>query len=291
MVSVRSSSVLVPMAVLAVLPTGCVIDRSPLGGGSEADAFVGTDAFSPIDADLDAHREDAWSDLDAYRDDAFTLDDAGMDAFSPDAFSPDAFSPDAFSIDAFVPGADAYTFSDLVAWYPFDTINDATGKGHTLEASNVMFVERYASFMDESRLETPDAADLDEVRAISFWVSRGDDRRNMALVCRPDTYVVRIDDMNRVVCTMYGSSLIASSPIPRDAWVHVACVVDGSNVVLYVDGSAVGRSMGTPRPGSEPLRLGNGCRADEHRGSMSDVRLYNRTLTGEDISALFARRP
>lgn len=285
------------------------------------DAFVDIDAFEPIDVGLDApppidafSREDAFSPIDAGTDafsppDAFRVPDAfspvdafaGMDAFEPpDAFvAPDAFvPPDAFVVDAYVvPDAfvppDAYSFSDLVAWYPFNGTTDASGHGHTLTATMVTFANPLATFVNNSRLNTPDAADLDEIVTVAFWARRTENR-GMALACRMGSFALTTRNTGEMQCQMFGSAVLQSAVIPLDTWSHVACVYDGGpsggTVTLFVDGSPVSSGTGTIVAGNQPLRIGEGC-DDELRGDMTDVRFYRRALSSLEVSDLAARRP
>jgi hypothetical protein len=93
------------LGLLALTSSGCLIDRSDIGG---SDAGAGDlDAYldPAIDASLDAARPpdanlDAWLDpsLDAWAPDAFV---PPPDAWAPDAFGADAWAPDAWGPDAF----------------------------------------------------------------------------------------------------------------------------------------------------------------------------------------------
>jgi hypothetical protein len=70
-------------------------------------------------------------------------------------------------------------------------------------------------------------------------------------------------------------------------WRHVAAVKQGSTLRLYVDGQPVAESAQFD-PGAfdlttdEPLLIGAGA-GDYFHGSLSDVRLYRRALSQEEI--------
>ena len=71
-------------------------------------------------------------------------------------------------------------------------------------------------------------------------------------------------------------------------WYHVAAVVRGSNVSLYINGKldASGkRSIAAPTT-TEPLTFGYGGWNDHYPGILDDVRIYNRALTAEEIAKL-----
>lgn len=82
-----SQALLTASCVLALGASGCLIDRSALGGGASGEDTGPTDR--------DASRPDAYVD---------PATDADLDAFEPDAYADDAFSVDA-SADAFAADA------------------------------------------------------------------------------------------------------------------------------------------------------------------------------------------
>lgn len=72
---------------------------------------------------------------------------------------------------------------------------------------------------------------------------------------------------------------------------HVAQVVDGTTILVYIDGvlSTSGSISGTKVAGSGSVRLAARAGAATHvTGSMNQVRLYNRALDADDIAALYA---
>lgn len=74
-------------------------------------------------------------------------------------------------------------------------------------------------------------------------------------------------------------------------WHHIAAVRDGDRLRLYLDGREVARST-TFEAGDydlstdEPLEIGRGGH-DYFRGSLSDLRLYRRALTAEEVVRLY----
>jgi hypothetical protein len=76
-------------------------------------------------------------------------------------------------------------------------------------------------------------------------------------------------------------------------WRHLAAVREGGRLSLYVDGTRVASSSSsnaTPLDltNREPLRIGFGAH-NHFRGSLSDLRLYDRAVSIGEIAAL-ARR-
>jgi hypothetical protein len=76
-------------------------------------------------------------------------------------------------------------------------------------------------------------------------------------------------------------------------WRHLAAVRQGDRLKLYVDGKLEATSTAMERDTFDvstdvPLRIGSGTH-DHFNGRLSDLRLYGRALSAEEVAAL-ARR-
>ena len=84
-------------------------------------------------------------------------------------------------------------------------------------------------------------------------------------------------------------SVRGTSPVPLHAWTHVATTYDGVMQRIYVNGVLVASraQTGTIAVSNNALRIGgNNSWADEFfNGLIDDVRVYNRALTGAQITA------
>lgn len=96
----------------------------------------------------------------------------------------------------------------------------------------------------------------------------------------------------------YSSTASGTSP-PTGAWHHLASVVDGSNVTLYVDGISQGATAYSGSINSSPTNAfeigrykGSGTASDRHclDGKMDDIRTYGRALTQAEITHLASQR-
>ncbi|MBN8610384.1 MAG: LamG domain-containing protein [Deltaproteobacteria bacterium] len=253
---------------LAMLASGCLVDRRPLGGEVEVDAAAS------VDAAIDAN--------------GGTL---GRDAFvlSPDALAPidAAQPPDAFAID---PG--------LVAWWPFasdDPTKDATGLGHTLTSVGVAFEGNVAMLDGGDQLHTPDAPDLDEIVTIAAWV-RPLERRGhrMGVLDRDGIWGIFVQASGEPTCILHGNASLAGPSLPLDQWAHLACTYDGGTVRFSVNGSVIGASVGGAIvDNASRIQIGQNCcdGGDELRGHLSDVRLYRRALGDEELARIAASPP
>ena len=96
-------------------------------------------------------------------------------------------------------------------------------------------------------------------------------------------------DGDMVVCTNGGSCPWESSPIPLNAWSHVALVFDSGALDMYIDGSPSGSfSTGdtTIGSGSDHTRFGAAQYVDWNNfdGSIRDVRVWNTARTPAELS-------
>jgi outer membrane protein assembly factor BamB len=91
--------------------------------------------------------------------------------------------------------------------------------------------------------------------------------------------------------------LAAAQPFATNQWYHVAGTYDGAELRIYVNGalSASSREQSGPlfHPDTAPLTVGSYQDDDERyplTGALSEVRLYRRTLTPDEIRAHFTAR-
>jgi hypothetical protein len=84
-------------------------------------------------------------------------------------------------------------------------------------------------------------------------------------------------------------SIRGTAPLPLRAWTHLATSYDGTTERLYVNGAVVASraQTGSIAVSNGALRIGgNNSWADEFfKGLLDDVRVYNRALTGPQITA------
>ena len=93
-------------------------------------------------------------------------------------------------------------------------------------------------------------------------------------------------------CGIYtGESLVellAGTALPLNTWTHVAMTCNGTTMSLYRNGTLVG-TLAQPGPtavSTDPLRIGGNSVWDEFfQGRIDEVRIYNRALTVNEISA------
>jgi len=285
-----SSSARHSAALLALLSTtfgGCIIERGTLTGDGE-DAFSTVDAFSPIDA-----ARDAWIAEDVPRDVQGVPDDVPGDT-SSDVGTDARIVP---------PG-------DLIAHWEFESsatfLTDSTGNNHTLTilGSVAMGARSHSNeleFRGSPGLSTPNAADLDEVTAVSFWaLPTPAPEVNVAypILSSAGRLSVRYDATEasewRYRCTV-GTTTVASSRALAD-WAHIACVVRGATLEIYVNGAMAASSSTSPPAGSDASYFLGAAEDGTSspfvaNGRMDDVRLWRVAPSGDQIGSLAMTRP
>jgi hypothetical protein len=198
--------------------------------------------------------------------------------------------------------------SDLVARWSFDegsgnVAGDSSGNGHTAtlrgDASwgggkNGRAVEchgkdGFALVADASDLRLP--GDL----TISLWVKPVASRELSRLFGKGDeNYGLWLTPESRVVFRQFDASgrtvvlVHARRPLQEGRWAHVAVVVEGDKVSLFIGGThdASGTRRGTPSVSPAPLTFGFAGHDGYASAMLDEVRLYGRALSGDQLGAL-----
>jgi hypothetical protein len=109
-------------------------------------------------------------------------------------------------------------------------------------------------------------------------------------------------DQNGFACVMGsnvagnpgGSYIIVSYKPPLNNWYHIVCTADGIDLIMYVNGEEIGRKpisdLTYPRSSNTaPLVFGRRCVgcSPSFDGIIDEIRIYSRSLTEEEIKALY----
>ncbi len=99
-------------------------------------------------------------------------------------------------------------------------------------------------------------------------------------------------DTNRPNFAINGASqgyeVRGTSQLPLNTWTHVASTYDGTTLRFFVNGTQVAfaSAAGAMATSNDPLRIGGNSMWGEYfKGSIDEVRLYNRALSGSEITA------
>lgn len=90
--------------------------------------------------------------------------------------------------------------------------------------------------------------------------------------------------------------VVTKTPLPKDEWSHVFATYDGSGkasgVKLYVNGTAVptetvNDNLSDTIANAVPLTLGSRSSSAPLDGSLADVRIYDRSLSAEEVASVY----
>lgn len=210
------------------------------------------------------------------------------------------------------PGCSEIPLSNgLKAWYKMDGgTTDSSGNGNDAVNNGASLTTDYRngancaySFNGSSNYMTvPNAyAPTNNILTISAWVKRFQTISNGSIIGNYNSannvggYTVSIGASpcsgNQVKVTKFGIVDICIGSFPADTnWHSLIVVWSGSGVVDYVDGVSNGSSANTSNfnASTGPTEIGNlgGSGITYWKGSIDDVRIYNRALTSSEIAQL-----
>jgi hypothetical protein len=198
----------------------------------------------------------------------------------------------------------------LVAGYAFSggtgtTVADASGGGNTGTLTGATWTAGKfgsgLSFSGSGAVTVPDAASLDLTTGLTLmgWVYP---------TARPAgawMTVVLKEQPGELVYGLYATSdtgppegcvnpsttrcARAGAPLPLNTWTHLAVTYDNATLRLYVNGAQVAsRALSGRLPISAgPLKIGgNSVWGEYFRGTIDEVRVYNRALSAVEIATL-----
>ena len=98
----------------------------------------------------------------------------------------------------------------------------------------------------------------------------------------------------RVATDISGRTGVASSALSANQWYYVVGTYDGATLRLYINGvlNNSADKTGTIETSTGPFSIGKyqGCNKDQFNGIVDNVRVYNKTLSPEQILAIYNNR-
>jgi len=79
--------------------------------------------------------------------------------------------------------------------------------------------------------------------------------------------------------------------VPADIWVHHAVVKDGANLTYYRNGEVAGTGITTATIDENPLYIGGDANGERWQGYISDVHIFNKALTVDEIKLVMRGDP
>jgi hypothetical protein len=192
------------------------------------------------------------------------------------------------------------TDTTLVACFEFEgkIVDESSHAQHVDVLGPTIFVRGHqgkALLMDDlTRVHVPDnTAWKDGELSVEMWiypVYLPDGTARAGLLDKDGAFGLFVHPDGTVSCTMNGAVEAVVAEV--GVWSHVACVNDGTNIVLYADGVA---KASTPAAGpvvttGELAAIGgNSPDGEPFRGAIDDLRVFARARTPDEIAAA-ARR-
>jgi hypothetical protein len=200
----------------------------------------------------------------------------------------------------------------LAAWWKFtedwgSTANDSSGNGNTATLYNPTWWTSnygvtnwfsgnlsYGSVAESSSLETSNQL------TVAFWarpsVNAGYDPR---IISKLYDWDVKLNGRRRYPqFSAGGQYAILNYSLPLITWHHVVFTFSNGVVTGYVDGAPVPFSINTFTATSLPqwayglyIAAYNSNFSNPYKGSLDDLRVYNRALSAAEVSALYSALP
>ncbi|MFC1723313.1 LamG-like jellyroll fold domain-containing protein, partial [Nanoarchaeota archaeon] len=142
--------------------------------------------------------------------------------------------------------------------------------------------------------------------AVAAWFNTTDKSFEQRIVSKTHNGEYQLSLINSGLCPTslcfivhvngtYYTAQVSTASVTNNKWHHVVGTYDGETVSLYLDGNLVGVNTtpsGPITPLSVPICIGaeaqaGSCSAQEFRGVLDEVQIYNGSLTVEQIQALF----
>ncbi len=213
-----------------------------------------------------------------------------------------------------VQAADPDISSNLVLYYSFDDAanlgKDYSGNGYdgvlggtTTPTVATTSVKGGAAFFNRagfSRITPPAAAQLGSSYTKSVWVyaSQTGGSQGGGLIAHPTKastqhLLMQYSTASIIATNSYGSFKI-TTPLPKNAWVHVVATYDESTQLLSVYKNGVLASTTSPVPvvkaTDRALLIGSIADSGTTRtfdGPLDEVRVYSRALSAEEVAYLY----
>lgn len=182
--------------------------------------------------------------------------------------------------------------ADLALCLAFENdVKDGSPNGLAAAAANVTYVPGKdglaASLGATSSIRYPaNAAFETSAATIEAWVRRSASATADGVVFDADSrYSLTITSALDVLCKTSGGA-VAGGKITPEKWAHVACVVGGGVVRVYLDGVEQGNAAGSvaPAPTATEAAGGNAPSGEPFVGAMDSLRVFRVARAAADIA-------
>ncbi|KAB2661165.1 MAG: LamG domain-containing protein [Verrucomicrobia bacterium] len=195
----------------------------------------------------------------------------------------------------------SFLTNGLVAYYPFNgNANDESGNGHHGNSLGAISVNDrngsiskafrfdgtgYVSINHNTQLDFGEQTPM----SVSFWMLREPGEAHvLGKRAGQDDCSFQVHSGAFHGSAWY-SGLNFNLPESSNKWIHVAYAFDGNRMAAFIDGnlqiSQSGRSLG-PKS-AVPIMIGKLNYGAPFKGSLDDIRFYNRALSDTEVKALY----
>ena len=185
-----------------------------------------------------------------------------------------------------------------VAWYKFDgNLNDSSGNGNNGTAKNFpatgpTYVKDMAG-TDSKALHFDGTNDYVKVAGLTnpvnmtytLWIkadSYGGSYNTLIEFANDNPY---FGIRNTGLITLY-NRVTSTNTISTGKWYHIAVTSDGNKSIIYINGKQDNTSTKANTAKGKGLGIGRHVEDTAFKGTMDDVRIYNRALSKAEIAAI-----
>ncbi len=138
---------------------------------------------------------------------------------------------------------------------------------------------------------------LDHDFSVSFWIYPTDETVQWkTILSRSNQFTCSYigNDEIRVHINGY-ANIDSQTSAPRNTWTHVVFTYKNTDagddeIVLYINGEydgQVGPTWGTPNTPSNPLIIGGDLSGSYYTGSLDEIIIYDKSLSAEEVTAIY----
>jgi photosystem II stability/assembly factor-like uncharacterized protein len=198
--------------------------------------------------------------------------------------------------------------TDLVAYYPFSgSAVDGSGNGnHGVVNGATLTVDRFGNPQSAYHFDgvtqyirVPNSSGLQNVaqKTVSFWMNfePGGGTQNPRVISKGYSGGFEIgtsgtDTSRYMNFTQPGLNFVSKRKVPAGSWHHCVWTYNGFSSSVYLDNARDTTGVFTPTSVTTDLFIGRASTlnaVDNFKGSIDDIRVYNRAVSPSEVSTLF----
>lgn len=173
------------------------------------------------------------------------------------------------------------------------TVNSVNSPALTNDATNTPFNAALYNGLSHNTVTHNAALTFSTSFTASFWVylnNLSDIRFIDKSNGNTQSYFIDLA-AGKVRFCIAGGTMVSTTTLQTSQWYHIACVYNGSDIAIYINGVLNGSvpNTATPVPNTNNLYIGaamNFFGNTSLNGRMDEIRLYNRPLSAQEVAIL-----